>query len=107
MLQKYSDIRTNLVIEPDSLANMVTNMNVPKCQGAAAAYRECTLYAIDRLNLPHVSMYLDAGHAGWLGWPANLPGTAELFGNLYRDAGRPRALRGFATNVSGILKAFS
>jgi cellulose 1,4-beta-cellobiosidase len=30
VLLKYSDIRTILVIEPDSLANMVTNMNVPK-----------------------------------------------------------------------------
>lgn len=99
-LVSFSDIRTLLVIEPDSLANMVTNLNVPKCAGAQAAYRECTLYAIKQLNLPNVAMYLDGGHAGWLGWPANLGPAAELFGKLYNDAGKPSQLRGMATNVA-------
>lgn len=79
---------------------MVTNMDVPKCQGAADAYRECTLYAIEQFDLPHVAMYLDAGHAGWLGWPANIQPAATMFGDLYRDAGAPRSLRGLAINVS-------
>lgn len=79
---------------------MVTNMNVAKCANAAAAYQECTQYAIKALNLPNVAMYLDAGHAGWLGWDANLPPTAKLFGKLYSDTGKPKALRGLVTNVS-------
>jgi hypothetical protein len=79
---------------------MVTNMGVAKCQGAQAAYLECTQYALQNLNLPNVAMYCDAGHAGWLGWPANLTPAAELFAKLYRDAGQPRAFRGFATNVA-------
>ncbi|KAK3985713.1 family 6 putative glycoside hydrolase [Cladorrhinum sp. PSN332] len=99
-LVAYSDVRTILVIEPDSLANMVTNMNVPKCQGAASTYKELTIYAIKQLNLPHVAMYLDAGHAGWLGWPANIGPAAELFATLYKDAGKPAAVRGLATNVA-------
>jgi cellulose 1,4-beta-cellobiosidase len=45
-------------------------------------------------------MYLDAGHAGWLGWPANLGPAAELFANVYKDAGSPASLRGLATNVA-------
>ena len=57
------------IIEPDSLANLVTNMGVPKCANAASAYKQCITYAIQRLNLPNVAMYLDAGHAGWLGEP--------------------------------------
>lgn len=45
-------------------------------------------------------MYLDAGHAGWLGWPANLTPAAQLFARIYKDAGSPAQLRGLATNVA-------
>ncbi|GKT67108.1 cellobiohydrolase II [Colletotrichum tofieldiae] len=100
MIIKYSDIRILLVIEPDSLANLVTNLNVPKCAGAQAAYLECTNYAVTQLNLPNVAMYLDGGHAGWLGWAANLPPAAQLFAKVYKDAGNPKALRGLVTNVA-------
>jgi hypothetical protein len=34
------------VIEPDSLANLVTNLNMPKCAGAQTAYKVCAF-------LPH------------------------------------------------------
>ncbi|KAL2261423.1 hypothetical protein VTK26DRAFT_4190 [Humicola hyalothermophila] len=97
---EYSDTRIILVLEPDSLANMVTNMDVPKCRGAADTYRELTIYAMQQLDLPNVAMYLDAGHAGWLGWPANIEPAANLFANLYKDAGSPAAVRGLATNVA-------
>ncbi|KAK6218648.1 Glucanase [Colletotrichum higginsianum IMI 349063] len=100
MIIKYSDIRILLVIEPDSLANLVTNLNVPKCAGAQAAYLECTNYAVTQLNLPNVAMYLDAGHAGWLGWTANLGPSAQMYAKVFKDAGRPKALRGLVTNVS-------
>lgn len=96
MLFRYA----NTLPEPDSLANMVTNMDVAKCRGAEAAYHECTQYAIRQLNLPNVAMYLDAGHAGWLGWPANIDPAATLFANVYKEAGSPRSLRGLAINVS-------
>lgn len=100
MVNEYSDIRMLLVIEPDSLANMVTNMNVAKCANAESAYMECTNYAVKALNLPNVAMYLDAGHAGWLGWPANLSPAATLYAKVYNNAGSPAALRGLATNVA-------
>lgn len=45
-------------------------------------------------------MYLDAGHAGWLGWSANIGPAATLFGNLYTAAGSPSQVRGLATNVA-------
>ncbi|KAI1273876.1 1, 4-beta cellobiohydrolase [Xylaria sp. FL0933] len=100
VLKKYSDVKVILVIEPDSLANLVTNLSVSKCANAKSAYLECTNYAITSLNLPNVAMYLDAGHAGWLGWPANLSPAAQLFSQVYSDAGKPAALRGLATNVA-------
>jgi len=100
ILVKHSQTRVVLVIEPDSLANMVTNMGVAKCANAAATYKELTTYAIQQLNLPNVAMYLDAGHAGWLGWSANIGPAATMFGDLYKAAGSPAAVRGLATNVA-------
>ncbi|APA07595.1 hypothetical protein sscle_03g023650 [Sclerotinia sclerotiorum 1980 UF-70] len=100
ILKNYSDTSVILIIEPDSLANLVTNLNVQKCSNAQAAYLECTEYAISKLNLPNVSMYLDAGHAGWLGWSANIGPAAQLFGQVYKAAGSPSQVRGLATNVA-------
>ena len=40
------------------------------------------------------------GHAGWLGWPANISPAAQLYASVYKDAGSPAALRGLATNVA-------
>jgi cellulase/cellobiase CelA1 len=51
----------NFRTEPDSLANLVTNMGVSKCANAHDAYLECTNYAVTQLNLDNVAMYLDAG----------------------------------------------
>lgn len=96
----FSDVRILLVIEPDSLANLVTNLATPKCSNAQSAYLECINYAITQLNVPNVAMYLDAGHAGWLGWPANQDPAAQLFANVYKNASSPRAVRGLATNVA-------
>jgi cellulose 1,4-beta-cellobiosidase len=78
----------------------VTNMGVAKCANAKPVYMRSTIYALQQLNLPNVAMYMDAGHAGWLGWPANQPGAAEIFAGIWKDAGKPKALRGLATNVS-------
>lgn len=96
----FSDLRVLLVVEPDSLANMVTNLSVQKCASAEAAYRAGVQYAMEQLNLANVAMYLDAGHAGWLGWSANLQPAATLFSQLYVKAGKPAAVRGLATNVA-------
>lgn len=82
------------------MANLVTNLNVAKCANAEAAYKECVQYAISQLNLPNVSMYLDAGPGGWLGWAANIGPAATLFSSLYQAAGSPSQVRGLATNVA-------
>lgn len=81
---------------------MVTNLNVPKCATAQAGYEEGTNYALTQLNpLENVmAMYLDAGHAGWLGWPANLDPAADYFAKIYEKAGKPNKVRGLVTNVA-------
>ena len=89
-----------VILEPDSLANLVTNLSVAKCANAEAAYKQCVEYAISKLNLPNVSMYLDAGHAGWLGWSANIGPAATLFAQIWQAAGSPAQVRGLATNVA-------
>ena len=78
---------------------MVTNMGVAKCANAATTYEELTVYALKTLNLPNVSMYLDAGHAGWLGWDANIGPTAKLFARIYKEAGSPSSVRGLAVSI--------
>ncbi|KAH6642406.1 cellobiohydrolase-like protein II precursor [Boeremia exigua] len=100
ILQKYPGVKINLAIEPDSLANMVTNMGVQKCSRAAPYYKDLTAYALRKLNFANVDMYLDGGHAGWLGWDANIGPAANLFAEVYKAAGSPRGVRGIVTNVS-------
>ncbi len=72
IIKKYPKVAISLVIEPDSLPNLVTNANVAACQASASGYPEGVAYALKSLNLPNVAMYLDAGHGGWLGWNDNL-----------------------------------
>jgi cellulose 1,4-beta-cellobiosidase len=100
IIKQYPSVKIILVIEPDSLANLVTNLSVTKCANAEAAYKECVEYAIAQLNISNVSMYLDAGHAGWLGWSANITPAAALFAEIYKGGGSPAAVRGLATNVA-------
>jgi len=90
-----------VVIEPDSLANLVTNTNVKKCGESDALYRRAIAYAISALSMPHVSLYLDAGHSGWLGWDAHRAKAAAVFKDVLDRAGGAQKIRGFATNVSG------
>lgn len=75
-------------------------MGMDKCANAADAYTESTIYALGQLDFENVAVYLDAAHAGWLGWPDNLEPTAAVYGDIYKEAGSPKAVRGLVTNVS-------
>jgi cellulose 1,4-beta-cellobiosidase len=90
-----------LIIEPDSLPNLVTNADLTTCKNSASGYRDGVAYAIKNLNLPNIIMYLDAGHGGWLGWNDNLKPGAQELAKAYKAGGSPSQLRGFATNVAG------
>lgn len=67
-----TDLTFAIVLEPDSLGNLVTNMNVEKCANAADAYKEGIAHAISSLQFDNVHLYIDAAHGGWLGWDDNL-----------------------------------
>jgi cellulose 1,4-beta-cellobiosidase len=88
------------ILEPDSLSNLVTNMETPRCKAAAPFYKRGIAYAIGQLSLPNVSVYLEAAHAGWLGFPKNIVRAAPLYKEVLTMAGGADRIRGFALNVS-------
>jgi cellulose 1,4-beta-cellobiosidase len=96
----YSDLPIVAILEPDSLGNLVTNMNLPKCSDARSSYVDSTVYAIQKLQLPNVSIYLDAAHAGWLGWDHHRESLIKVYKKVLKQAGGYDMIRGFATNVS-------
>lgn len=72
---KYSGLRIVMVIEPDSLPNLITNLSFPKVAEAnsTGAYVQGVQYAIGTLRaLTNTYAYIDVAHAGWLGWSSNL-----------------------------------
>jgi cellulose 1,4-beta-cellobiosidase len=101
ILAKYPDITVVALIEPDSLPNLVTNINVEKCQKAKDAYIQGTAYAVAQLaKLSNVAIYIDAAHGGWMGWPSNLAMMASTFNQVLQLAGGANLIRGFATNTA-------
>lgn len=88
------------ILEPDSLANLATNLGNPTCAASQDAYMLSVAYAIKQLSLPNVSIYLDAAHAGWLGWDGNRSRIVEIFKRVMTLGGGYNKVRGFATNVS-------
>jgi cellulose 1,4-beta-cellobiosidase len=99
IVAKYNDsVPMVLVIEPDSLPNMASNMSDPHCANSATAYKEGIKYAINKLSVaaPKASLYLDAAHGGWLGWSDNM----NPFTKLVADMGVSDKIRGFSTNVA-------
>ena len=88
--QAHAAQRIAVVLEPDSLANLATNLGVERCAAAEAVYRRATAYAIAKLSLPNVFIYLDAAHAGWLGWPRNLPKIVKIYQEVLDRRRGPR-----------------
>jgi len=96
----HPKVRVAFVVEPDSLANLVTNMGNAKCQAAEPYYKRGIAYAVAKLSLPNAFLYLDAAHAGWLGWPKNIVKAVQIYKDVLVMAGGPDRIRGFATDVS-------
>ena len=67
------DLTFAIVLEPDSLGNIITNQKIEFCAQAGPVYEEGIAYAISNLQFEHVHLYIDAAHGGWLGWDDNLP----------------------------------
>eukprot|EP01113_Clastostelium_recurvatum_P012258 TRINITY_DN1634_c0_g1_i1.p1 TRINITY_DN1634_c0_g1~~TRINITY_DN1634_c0_g1_i1.p1 ORF type:complete len:418 (-),score=107.59 TRINITY_DN1634_c0_g1_i1:61-1221(-) len=102
IFKKYTNVTIVLVIEPDSLPNLATNLNIAKCGQAQSAYKQGVAYAIKQLAAvgPNVHQYIDAAHGGWLGWPNNLVAGSQIFSEVLQLAGGAQLVRGFATNTA-------
>ena len=111
------NIRFVLVIEDDSLPNMITNtglsFSLPNCIAANDGQSYPTLsmngvyvqgiqYALNQFHsLPNVYNYLDVGHHGWLGWPANLNAAVPFFLQVAQGTtAGVSSVDGFITNTA-------
>jgi cellulose 1,4-beta-cellobiosidase len=101
--QKYKDLRIITIIEIDSLPNIVTNTNVPKCAEVKnnGAYVNGVGYALQKLGaIPNVYNYVDAAHHGWIGWDSNFGPTANILADAARASGSFSNVHGFITNTA-------
>ncbi|WP_206184716.1 glycoside hydrolase family 6 protein [Thermoactinospora rubra] len=82
---QYANLRIVTIIEPDSLPNLVTNINsFEKCREAngPGGYVDGVRYALNKLHaIPNVYTYVDAAHHAWLGWDSNFGPAVNLFYN--------------------------
>jgi cellulose 1,4-beta-cellobiosidase len=97
---KYPKQRIVVFLEPDSLPNLVTNVTQKNCAAAEQAYKSSIAYAITKFAMPNVSVYLDIGHAGWLGWEGNRQKAASVYKEVLAQAGGADKIRGFVTNIA-------
>ncbi|QJD70095.1 1,4-beta-cellobiosidase [Xanthomonas campestris pv. badrii] len=101
---KYKDIRIVNVIEPDSLPNLVTNLNDMRCALASSTgiYEEGIKYALNKLHaIPNTYNYLDIGHSGWLGWDSNRGPSISLYTRVVQGTNSGLAsVDGFVTNTA-------
>jgi cellulose 1,4-beta-cellobiosidase len=101
---QYAALRIVTVIEIDSLPNLITNLNVAKCQEAqsSGAYVQGIQYALNKLHaITNVYTYIDAAHHGWIGWDTNFGPAAQLFASTAQGTTAGKAsVDGFITNTA-------
>jgi len=94
-----------LIVEPDSLPNLASNMQDPHCGNDATvtSYKSGVAYAVNTFaaagctgEASQCTMYIDAAHGGWLGWDDNL----VAFTNVISELNIASKIRGFSTNVA-------
>src|SRR5581483_1919028 len=101
---KYSNLRVVAIIEPDSLPNLVTNLNIAKCAEAnsSGAYVQGVQYALNKLHaIPYVYNYVDIAHDGWLGWTSNFQPAVTLISNTNKGTiAGVNSVDGFISNTA-------
>ena len=107
VLSKYDGIvPIVLIIEPDSLPNLATNMGDAHCGNTATvtAYKTGIEYAVKTIAdaCSSCTLYVDAAHGGWLGWEDNL----ATFASDVADMGISSFIRGFSTNVANCKQTY-
>jgi cellulose 1,4-beta-cellobiosidase len=100
VVSRYQDkVNIALVIEPDSLPNLITNIGSPKCKNSERAYKDGIKYAVEQFakKAPKVWLYLDSSHGSWIGWKDS---NMVPFVKLIQSMGIVPYLRGFSSNVA-------
>jgi cellulose 1,4-beta-cellobiosidase len=105
---KYSGIRIILIIEIDSLPNLVTNVSGNTSTSECATmqqnggYVKGIQYALSQFHtIPNVYNYIDAAHSGWLGWSSNFGPAISLFASTAQGAtGGFATVDGFITDTA-------
>jgi cellulose 1,4-beta-cellobiosidase len=108
---KYSNLRIVAIIEPDSLPNMVTNLNYtnPNTGQQTCAtvnnggyYVNGVQYALNKLSaISNVYNFVDIGHSGWLGWSSNFNPAVTLIGNVIKGTTKGvNSVSGFIDNTA-------
>jgi cellulose 1,4-beta-cellobiosidase len=112
VLQPYAtnpNLRFVLIIEPDSVPNLVTNANgspspIVNCVAAQSSgvYVQGIQYAITQLHaLTNAYLYLDVGQSAWLGWPNNLtPAVAQYLQLVKGTPDGVNSIDGFVSNTA-------
>ena len=120
ILSQYStnpNIRFVLVIEDDSLPNMITNtglsFGLANCIAAnngqnyptlslSGVYVQGIQFALEKFHsLPNAYNYLDVGHHGWLGWPVNSAAAFPFFFDVANGTtAGVSSVDGFITNTA-------
>ena len=78
---QFSNLRVVAIIEPDSLGNLITNLSISNCATAnsSGVYVQGIQYALNKLHaISNVYNFIDAAHAGWLGWNSNFQPFVNL-----------------------------
>jgi len=111
------NIRFVLVVEDDSLPNLITNVGqsnggaIQACVNAnngmtsapstAGVYVQAIQFALSTFHkIPNVYNYLDVGHHGWLGWQQNEQAAVPFFVSVAKGAGGVATVDGFITNTA-------
>ena len=103
------DLRFVLIIEPDSIPNLVTNANgsaspIANCVSAQSSgvYVQGIQYAISQLHtLTNAYLYLDVGQSAWLGWPSNFtPAISQYLTLVQGTTDGVNSIDGFISNTA-------
>jgi cellulose 1,4-beta-cellobiosidase len=98
---KYIPLRISVIVEPDAIANLVTNVGLkgkdakPLCDQAAKehVYEDGIRYVVNQLHpIPNVYLFADASQSGWLGF--KLGDSPKDLAKVYFDI--------FTTTDSGV-----
>lgn len=106
---EYANLRIVLIIEIDSLPNLVTNVTT-RSTGTAlcdtmlenGGYVDGVGYALATFGaIANVYNYVDAGHHGWLGWDSNFGPSVDMMVSAATASGSTLAnVHGFITNTA-------